>query len=151
MNNTFRQVAAFCGLRLSYYIMAALLIVSFLCLVVTEYKTASPLYILLMLAVLPSLMKAIFFTKKEESPLAFPLFCKKYHYNSNQYRAMNLAYLLLFVLLTAWHISYISADTLPLPVSILPSLIAGISLIIRILGVIGYQLYFHLFPLKSMR
>ena len=151
MNNTFRQVAALCGLRLSYYTMAVLLSVSFLCLVVTEYRTPSPLYILLALATLPSLMKSIFFTKKEEKPLTFPLFCKKYRYSSRQYHAMSIAYLLLFVLLAAWHISYGNADTLPVPVSILQSLIAGISLTIRILGVIGYQVYFHLFPLKSMR
>lgn len=155
MNHTFWRVAAFCGLRLSYYMTTAMLAIAFFVLALTEYKTASPLYILLTLAVLPSLLKAMFFSnskkEKRENDLAFPLFCKKYHYDLVMYKSMNLAYLLLFILFAAWHISYVLAPEAPDLVTLLPSGIAALSLLSRLLGAIGYRLYFHLFPLKAMR
>lgn len=155
MNYTFGRVAAHCGLRLSYYITAALLFIVFVGLALTEnYRTASPLYILLVLAVLPSLLKAIFFSnpkkEKRENDLAFPLFCQKYHYDRIMYKSMNLAYLLLFLLFAAWHISYRLVENIPPVVSALPAALAALSLLIRVLGVIGYRLYFHLFPLRAM-
>jgi len=155
MNYTFGQVAALCGLRLSYYISSAFLGISFFILALTEFRTPSPLYILLAMAVLPSAIKAIFFSpdkeKKRENATAFPLFCKKYNYDILQYKSMNIAYLCFFVLLAAWQISYSSLDTLPVLVKRLPALIAACSLLIRILGALGYRLYFHMFPLKAMR
>jgi hypothetical protein len=47
INYTFQRVAALCGLRLSYYLTAALLALSFLFLAIAEQRNASPLYILL--------------------------------------------------------------------------------------------------------
>ena len=152
MNYTFSRVAAHCGLRLSYYITAALLAICFVVLSVTDYRTASPLYILLTLAVLPTLLKSMLFSKetKRENDLTFPLFCQKYHYNTAMYKAMNLSYFLILVLFVAWHFSYILyPGTLKL-ITCLPSLLAAVSLLTRIIGVIGYRLYFHLFPLKAM-
>ena len=135
MNHTFSRVSAFCGLRLSYYTTAALLAVAFLVLAMSEYRTPSPLYILLTLAVLPSLLKAMLFSspkaKERESDLAFPLFCKKYKYEVIQYKSMNAAYLLLFLLLAAWQISYSPAKGAPDPVAFLPSFIAALSLLVR--------------------
>ncbi|MBR2221601.1 MAG: hypothetical protein IJ972_01235, partial [Campylobacter sp.] len=81
MNYTFSRVASFCGLRLSYYSTATLLAAIFLVLALTGYRTATPLYILLSIAVLPSVFEAMLFSKqteKRENALAFPLFCKKY-------------------------------------------------------------------------
>ncbi|MBQ8040549.1 MAG: hypothetical protein IJ274_11905 [Lachnospiraceae bacterium] len=154
MNYTFQRVASHCGLRLSYYITATLLILAFLVLIPTEHRSASPLYILLMLAVLPSLLKSMLFSgknaQKKENNLAFPLFCKKFHYDSCQYKAMSLSYFLLFILFAAWHISYAFATNVSGPVTLLPAGTAAISLLSRILGTIGYRLYFHLFPLKAM-
>ena len=154
MKYTFQRVAAHCGLRLSYYSTAALLALIFLVLVFTEYRTASPLYILLSLAVLPSVCKTIFFSgqkeSKRENSMAFPLFCQKYHYDPVMYRSMNLAYLLLFILFAAWHFSYSRNETAPAIITCLPALTACTSLLLRILGIIGYRLYFHLFPLKAM-
>jgi len=154
MNYTFSRVASLCGLRLSYYSTAAMLAISFLALALTEYRTASPLYILLTMAVLPSIMKTLFFSsahkEKRESALAFPLFCKKYNYSTVLSKTMNISYLFLFILLSAWMLSY-SKSTAPFLVRRLPVLITGFSLLIRILGVIGYRLYFHLFPTKAMR
>ncbi len=153
MNYTFNRVAAFCGLRASYYFTAALLGLSFLFLAPTEFLTASPLYILLTMAVLPSVIKAMFFSsvqkKKKENATAFPLFCKKYHYDFILHKALNIAYLFVFILLTAWILSY-SRSTAPVLVCRLPVLISGISLLTRILGFAGYRLYFHLFPIKAM-
>lgn len=155
MNYTFGRVAAFCGLRLSYYSTAALLAITFLLLSLTEYRNPTPLYILLMLAVLPSLLKAMFFSgkalQKKESHLEYPLFCKKYGYDGKLHNSMNLAYVLLFILFAAWHISYWPVEDIPNPVTALPSLIASLSLLIRIFGNIGYRLYFHFFPLQAMR
>lgn len=154
MNYTFSRVAALCGLRLSYYITAALLALAFLGLAPTEYRSASPLYILLALAVLPSLLKAMLFSgkqnEKRENGLAFPLFCKKYRYDAVSYKSMNLACFLLFILLAAWHISYSRVTEIPGLVSALPALIAALSLLVRILASLGYRLYFHLCPLKAM-
>lgn len=154
MNYTFHRVAAFCGLRLSYYITAALLAISFLGLALTDYRTASPLYILLTLAVMPGLLKAMFFSgkkeEKREKALAFPLFCEKYRYNLISYKSMNLAYLLLFILLAAWQVSYRLVEDFPAIVTSLPILVAAASLISRIFASIGYRLYFQLFPLKAM-
>ena len=153
MNYTFNRVAAFCGLRISYYVTAALLGISFISLAPTEFLTASPLYILLTMAVLPSVTKAMFFSspqkEKRENDTSFPLFCKKYKYDFVLYKAMNLSYFLLFVLLAAWMLSY-SQSTSPVLVRRIPVFITGASLLTRILGVIGYRLYFHLFPLKAM-
>ena len=155
MNHTIQRVAALCGLRLAYYVTAALLAGSFLLLVPTDFRTASPLYILLCLAVLPSLVEAILFSKvrnkKRENDSSLPLFCKKYHYNNTKYQSMNLAYLLLFILLAAWHISYTTVTELPAFVTSLPMLTAIFSLLTRFLGMLGYRLYFHFFPFKAMR
>jgi len=154
MASTIQRVAAFCGLRLSYYITAGLLTLIFLVLVLTEYRTATPLYILLMLAVLPSVIRTTFFSgkkeEKRENDLAFPLFREKYHYSLMLHKSMNIAYLLLFVLFAAWHISYTHTDTAKI-ITVLPVLTASASLLTRLFGVIGYRLYFHFFPLKAMR
>ena len=66
MNHTFSRVAAFCGLRLSYYITAALLAITFIVLILTGYRSATPVYILLIMAVLPSVIEAVFFSKHNE-------------------------------------------------------------------------------------
>ncbi|MBQ7863905.1 MAG: hypothetical protein IJ420_05615 [Lachnospiraceae bacterium] len=154
MNYTFARVASFCGLRLSYYSTAALIAISFLLLAPTQFRTASPLYILLTMAVLPSIVKALFFSseqkEKRESAIAFPLFCQKYNYSIVSSKTMNISYLLLFILLAAWMFSY-SQSTAPFLVRRLPVLITCCSLVIRTLGVIGFRLYFHLFPAKAMR
>ena len=154
MNDTFRRVAAFCGLRLSYYTTAVLLIITFLALAPTAYLTASPLYILLALALLPSVIKAMFFSseqKKREPAMAYPLFCKKYRYNLVLYRSMNISYLLLFILLAAWHISYVSHTDIPAVIRTLPSLISSLSLLTRVLGGVAYRIYFRFFTFRAMR
>jgi len=67
-----------------------------------------------------------------------------------RYRAYYKAfYLLLFVLLAAWQISYINSNV-PALIRNLPAFLAAASLLIRILGIAGYRLYFYLFPLKAM-
>jgi len=153
MNYTFSRVAAFCGLRLSYYITAALLIIAFLSLAPTEYLTATPLYILLTMVVLPSIVEAMFFSKhkeKRENDSSFPLFCKKYHYNEIKFKSMKIAYLLLFILLAAWHISYTGHMTTPAFIRTLPAILAATALLLRILITLGYRLYFHFFPFKAV-
>jgi len=153
MNYTFSRVSAFCGLRLSYYITAALVAIVFLALVFTEYRTPSPLYILLAMAVLPAIIETIFFSnqkEKRENGLSFPLFCKKYHFDSIKFSAMKIAYLLLFVLLAAWYISYTKYTEIPAFIRTLPVILASTALLLRILITLGYRLYFHLFPFKAM-
>ncbi len=154
MNYTFGRVAAHCGLRLSYYTTTALLCIIFFILTMTVYRTPSPLYILLVAAVSPSIIKSIFFyngkQQKRENALAFPLFCKKYKYDAVLYQSMNISYLLLFVMLAAWQFSYTRSSNLPAFICKLPLLLATISLCIRIMATIGYRLYFRLFPLKAM-
>ncbi len=153
MNHTFSRVAAFCGLRLSYYSTAALLAISFLALALTEYRTPTPLYILLTMAVLPSVTETMFFSKqkeKRENDLSFPLFCQKYRYKRIKFESMKIAYLLLFVLLAAWHISYTSGATTPFFIRMLPAILAATALLLRILVTLGYRLYFHCFPLQAM-
>ncbi len=155
MNNTFRKVASLCGLRLSYYTTAALLAIAFLSLIPTMYRTPSPLYILLSLAVLPSVVKALFFSapknKKKEYTLAYPLFCKKYHYDFITYRSLRISYLLIFVLFAAWHISYVTSPDTPAIIRCLPALLGSVSLLVQIFAIWGYRLYFHFFPLHAMR
>ena len=155
MNYTFQRVASLCGLRLSFYVTAALLAATFFILVFTTYRTASPLYILLTLALMPSLLRSMLFSgttekEKRENTLAFPLFCKKYRYDSASYKAMNLAYLLIFILLAAWHVSYRNFSGDPVYLTALPMGTAVISLLTRLLGTLGYRIYFHRFPLKAM-
>ena len=153
MNYTFSRVAAFCGLRLSYYSTAALLAIIFLLLAPTEYRTPTPLYILLTMAVLPSVIEAMFFSnykKKRENDLSFPLFCQKYKYNPIKFSAMKIAYLLLFILLAAWHISYSNVTMTSVFIPKFPAILAAVALLLRILGTLGYRLYFQLFPFKAM-
>ena len=153
MNYTFSRVAAFCGLRLSYYITAAILATSFLVLILAGYRSATPLYILLVMAVLPSIVEALFssrYKEKRENELSFPLFCKKYRYDRVRFSSMKIAYLLLFVLFAAWHISYTGHTITPAFIPKLPGVLAAASLLLRILATLGYRLYFRLFPLKAM-
>lgn len=154
MNYTFSRVAAFCGLRFSYYSTAALLAIVFLALALTGYRTATPIYILLTMAVLPSIAETLFYSKhkeKRENNLSFPLFSKKYHYSHCKFSAMKTAYLLLFVLFAAWHISYTGHTTVPAFIRIVPTILAATSLLLRILATLGFRLYFRLFPVEAMR
>lgn len=152
MNYTFSRVAAFCGLRLSYYSTAALLTIIFLLLIPTEYQTPTPVYILFTMALLPSITEAMFFSnhkEKRENP-EFPLFCKKYKYDQIKFSSMKIAYVLLFVLLGAWHISYTNHTIDLVLIPKLPAILAATALLIRILGTLGYRLYFQLFPVEAM-
>ena len=153
MNHTFSRVAAFCGLRFAYYSTAALVAATFLILVPTGHRSATPLYILLLMAIVPSLAEAVFFSKrkeKRENDISFPLFCKKYHYNQVKFASMKIAHLFLFFLFAAWHISYTGLTDIPVLIAKLPVILAATSLLLRILITLGYRLYFHLFPLKAM-
>ena len=153
MNYTFSRVAAYCGLRLSYYSTAALLSCIFIILALTEDRTPTPLYILFTMAVLPSIIEAMFFSnykEKRENALSFPLFCKKYKYNQIKFSSMKIAYMLLFVLLGAWHISYTNYAVTSVFIPKLPSILAVTALLLRILGTLGYRLYFQFFPFKAM-
>lgn len=156
-NYIFRKVAALCGLRISLYITLALLTISFLALILTEYRTASPLYILVFGAILPEWIQMVIFQEptnkkeKRENKLPFPLFCQKYHYTIKRHKSTNLACIVLFFMLGAWHIAYRHNTSLPSLVASLPSLIAGINLITRLFTTIAYQIYFTYFPLKAMR
>ena len=153
-NYIFRKVAALCGLRISLYITLVLLTISFLGLIFSGYRTTSPLYILIFGAILPEWIQMVVFPdsdKKKEPKLPFPLFCKKYHYSLKRHKAMNLACLIVFIMLGAWHISYWNNTSLPAFVTALPSLIAIINLVTRLLITIAYHIYFTYFPLKAMR
>lgn len=153
MQHTFRRVAAFCGLRLSYYATAALLALVFFVLLFTKYQTATPLYLLVAVLLLPGILKSVVFPdrQKRENDVSFPLFCQKYHYDFLSGRALNLSCLLLYVLFAAWQISYRSAEDFPVFVTHLPVWIAAASLLMRIVFTLGYYLYFCFFPLKAMR
>ena len=155
MNTTLGRVAAHCGLRIAYYSAAALLGVSFLFLAYTKYRTESPLYILIVLAVMPSFFKSLLVNtsgkNKEKDVSQLPLFCKKYKYDYVSYRSMNISFFLLFILLAAWQFSYSSDGTVPACIRFLPCLTSVLCLLIRIISGICYRLYFTLFPLKAMR
>lgn len=153
-NYIFGKVATLCGLRISLYITLVLLIISFLGLLFTGYRTASPLYILIFGAILPEWIQMVVFPeseKKRENKLPFPLFCKKYRYTIKYHKSMNLSCFVLFLMLGAWHISYINSTSLPTIVTSLPTLIAIINLTTRLFTTIAYQIYFTYFPLKAMR
>lgn len=155
MNQLFRRVASFCGLRLSYYTTTVAVALAFFLLILTENRTVSPLYITLSALVMPGLIKAMLYpesSKKEkrENVSAFPLFCKKYHYNARVHTSMNLAYLLLFVMLFAWRISYLGSSHSEFIVN-LPVLTGCLSLLLRTVLTIGYQIYFRCFTLQAMR
>ena len=78
-----KKVASLCGLRISLYITLALLIISFLTLNLTGYRTASPFYIMVFATILPEWIQMVVFPesdnkkKKRENQLPFPLFCEK--------------------------------------------------------------------------
>ena len=74
MNHTFSRVAAFCGLSLSYYITAALLAPAFVVLALTGYRSATPLYILLAMAVSPLSGLIVFAVCKPYNIAVFPCF-----------------------------------------------------------------------------
>lgn len=156
MSYTFARVAAHCGLRLSYYITAAFVGMTFLYFVLTEYRTATPTYILFVMLLVPSLTKSFFFSNqsknKKENALAFPLFCKKYGFDPITYKSLRISYLLIFILFAAWQFSCLSfADSVSACPRYLPSGLAMTSLLIRLLGTLCYRLYFHFFPLRAMR
>ena len=156
-NYIFQKVAGLCALRISRYITLVLLIMSFLILNFTGYRTASPFYILVFTTILPEWIQMVVFPEKhnkkeeKESKLPFPLFCKKYRYSIRYHKSMNLANFVLFLMLGAWHISYYSNNTLPTIVTVIPISIAIINLFTRLLINIIYQIYFTYFPFKAMR
>lgn len=156
-NHIFRKVAILCGLRISLYITLVLLILAFLVLNFTGYRTASPFYILVFATILPEWIQMVVFPEhtnkkdKREPKLPFPLFCQKYRYTIRYHKSMNLASIVLFLMLGAWHISYYNNSTLPTIVMIVPLSIASINLVTRLLTTIIYQIYFTYFPLKAMR
>ena len=96
-NYIFRKVAGLCALRISRYITLVLLIMSFLILNLTGYRTASPFYILVFTTILPEWIQMVVFPEehnkkeKKESKLPFPLFCKKYSYTIRYHKSMNLS------------------------------------------------------------
>mgnify|MGYP003309528693 CR=1 FL=1 len=57
----FQKVATLCGLRISLYITIALLILSFLVLNFSGYRTASPFYITVFAAILPEWIQMVVF------------------------------------------------------------------------------------------
>ena len=152
-----KKVASLCGLRISLYITLALLIISFLVLNLTGYRTASPFYIIVFAAILPELIQMVVFPesdnkkKKRENQLPFPLFCKKYRYTTRYHKAMNLTSIILFLMLGAWHIAYHNNNSLPTIITILPISIAIINFATRLLTSIIYQIYFTYFPLSAMK
>ena len=153
-NYIFRKVAGLCALRISRYITLILLIMSFLILNFTGYRTASPFYILVFATILPEWIQMVVFPEEhntKESKLPFPLFCKKYRYSIRYHKSMNLFNIILFLMLGAWHISYYSNNTLPTIVTVIPISIAIINLSTRLFANIIYQIYFTYFPLKAMR
>lgn len=157
MHALFRQVAAFCGLRLSYYLTEAIVAILFFMLVLTENRTVSPLYIVLSALVMPSIIKAMLFPeeqkkqkKKKESSSPLPLFCKKYRYDATMHTSFRIAYLILFIMLLAWRVSYLNSQK-PDWIILLPIWTGGISLILRLGISMGYQIYFRHFPMKAMR
>lgn len=153
----FRKVASLCGLRISLYITIALLIISFLTLNLTGYRTASPFYIIVFATILPEWIQMVVFPesdnkkKKREPRLPFPLFCEKYRYTIRYHKAMNLSNFILFLMLAAWHISYHMNTTLPTIITIIPISIAIINFVTRLLISIIYQIYFTYFPLSAMK
>ena len=153
----FQKVAALCGLRISLYITIALLILSFLVLNFTGYRTASPFYITVFAAILPEWIQMVVFPEdnnkkeKREPKLPFPLFCQKYNYTTKRHKSTSLACLVLFFMLGAWHISYMNHTSLPKIITVIPSSIAIINLITRLFTTIAYQIYFTHFPFKAMR
>lgn len=66
MNFLFRRVAAYRGLVLSGYIIALLLAAAYLGLILTDYKTPSPLYLLFFSSVLPYLIRTLLEQKEEQ-------------------------------------------------------------------------------------
>lgn len=107
MDFLFRRVAAYRGVVLSGYILSLLLAAAFLGLLLTDYKTPSPLYLLFLFSVLPYLLRTLMEQKKQRAAQAsvkkeetnaslFPLFCKKYKFSSLRLNAANLSYLIIF-------------------------------------------------------
>lgn len=154
MDLLFYRVAAYRGLTISGYVLSALLALSFLCLVFTEYKTPSPLYLLFLYSVLPYLLRTLLeqraSAQKKEEPF-FPLFCRKYHYSKLRHTAASISYLIAFCLLGAWHLSYVFFPGKPDLVCRLPAFIAAVSLLVRLISTVCYRIYFRKDPLRAMR
>lgn len=160
MNFLFRRVAAYRGLVLSGYIIALLLAAAYLGLILTDYKTPSPLYLLFFSSVLPYLIRTLleqkeeqrrFLKKEEQAQPLFPLFCKKYKFSSLRLTAASISYLIIFILLAAWRFSYVQIPDCPGFISSIPVFIAITGLCTRILFTLGYRYYFTHFPLRAMR
>lgn len=156
MELLFLRVAAYRGLVLSGYVLSVLLALSFLCLLLTEYKTPSPFYLLFLYSVLPYLIRTLLEQKsanqkKEEDSRLFPLFCHKYHYSKLRHTAASISYLVAFFLLGAWHFSYAFHSGTPVLICRLPACIAAVSLFVRLAATICYRIYFRRNPLGAMR
>lgn len=155
MELLFLRVAAYRGLILSGYVLSVLLALSFLCLLFTEYKTPSPLYLLFLYSVLPYLIRTLLEQRaakqKKEEECLFPLFCHKYHYSKLRHTAASISYLTAFFLLGAWHFSYAFHSGAPTLLCRLPACIAAVSLFVRLAATVGYRIYFRRNPLAAMR
>lgn len=146
------RVASFCGLRLSVFSGALLLFVFAFLLVITGNRSASPMYILVAIAVFPYLLRITFFKNKEtEGSLPLPLFRQKHKYTAEKNTTMNLAFFLLVFLLTVWQYSYSKNTGAPPWVTFVPLAILVAVLLCRILATVIYRIYFHFSVLRTMQ
>lgn len=161
MNLCLYRIASFRGLQLSCYHIAIMLVMSFTALLFTESKTVSPIYILLVLGLLPSLVESVAKSrqarreqqnnKRENSTVPFPLLIQKYHYSDNRQTALNFTYIIVLLLIAAWRFNYLLFPVSTQWICDLPVYCIAGSLVSRIVISIGYNMYFRFFPIQSMR
>lgn len=147
------RLASYRGLMLSYRIVQLLLIAIFLFLALTEQPSLSPLYIVLVLALLPLPLESVFRSrnKKRGSTVSLPLLHQKYRYTAERHAAYRSSFLIGFLMLLAWRLNYILFPIGNDRIMLLPVLLGTLGLLLRIGVSLFYRIYFRLFPLHSMK
>ena len=152
--NIIHQIAAFCGVRTALRVTAGITCAWFLFLFFHDYRTPTPLYIMLTCMVLPSLIQGAAFSndtqkKEKEKKLPLPLFRKKYGYDSAKHFCLRLSHTVVILMFAAWHISFRASDTSVY--SAFPLVAAAGSLLVRIGVTVYYRFYFNYNITNAMR
>lgn len=153
LSQELNRLAAYRGLMLSYRSLQLLLIAAFLVLALTEQASLSPLYIVLVLALLPLPLESVFRSraKKRENDASFPLLSQKYRYTPERHAAYRIVCLIGFLMLLAWRLNYVLFPIGTDWVMLLPILLCAGALCLRIGITLFYRIYFRLFPLRALK
>ncbi len=154
MKKEIRAIASYQALMISRWFLSSALLITTLYLGILRFPV-TPLYILLFLNTLPAIISyaVIDYSRKSQNILlqnirkddSFLLgtIKKKYNYTKLRYTSNSVSYLVAIVFIGLWQYNYSSYYYIPRYLKSLPFFILAVSLMVRLTGILFYQLKLH--------